>query len=108
MKSFEIIWNHFIKYINNPVLIYVKIIFQILKLIKSAGVIFDRYNGPESQLVDYQFRIRKFESYIAVNYNVIVAIVDGRGTSANGEKFEKAVYKQLGKLETIDQIELAK
>jgi dipeptidyl-peptidase-4 len=65
------------------------------------------YNGPDSQMVDYQFRIRKYESYLSVNFNVIIAIMDGRGTTANGEKFKKAVYKQLGKLEATDQVLLA-
>lgn len=58
-------------------------------------------------MVDFQFRIRKFESYLCVNYGIIVAVVDGRGTDANGDKFLKSVYKQLGKLESQDQISLA-
>jgi len=65
------------------------------------------YNGPTTQQVDFQFRIRKFESYLSVNYNIIVAVIDGRGTDANGDRYMKAVYKQLGKLESQDQITLA-
>lgn len=66
------------------------------------------YNGPSSQTVDYQFRIRKFESYLCINYGIVIAILDGRGTDGQGDKFLKAVSKKLGQLETNDQIELAK
>ena len=45
------------------------------------------YNGPTTQQVDFQFRIRKFESYLSVNYNIIVAVIDVRGTDANGDKY---------------------
>ena len=38
----------------------------------------------------------------------IVASVDNRGTGARGEEFKKMTYLQLGKYETMDQIEAAK
>ena len=38
----------------------------------------------------------------------IVACIDGRGTGGRGAEFKKATYKNLGKLETQDQIEGAK
>lgn len=38
----------------------------------------------------------------------IVVSVDNRGTGARGKEFKNATYKQLGKLETLDQIEAAK
>jgi dipeptidyl-peptidase-4 len=38
----------------------------------------------------------------------IVACVDPRGTGARGEEFKKMTYLQLGKYETMDQIEAAK
>ncbi|OQA06484.1 MAG: Prolyl tripeptidyl peptidase precursor [Bacteroidetes bacterium ADurb.Bin397] len=44
---------------------------------------------------------------LAQNGYIIVS-VDNRGTGARGEAFNKCIYKQLGKLETIDQIEVAK
>lgn len=65
------------------------------------------YGGPNSQVVDYQFNVRKFEAYMATNFDVIVAMVNGRGSSASGEKFMKSVYKKLGKLEMHDQLKLA-
>ena len=66
------------------------------------------YNGPASQMVDFQFRVRKFEAYLSINYGIIIAVIDGRGTDGNGDKFLKAVNKKLGKLETLDQLSLAK
>lgn len=65
------------------------------------------YGGPNSQVVDYQFNVRKFEAYMVTNFDVIVAMVNGRGSSANGEKYMKSVYKKLGKLEMHDQLKLA-
>lgn len=65
------------------------------------------YNGPSSQTVDHQFRIRKFETYLCVNFGIVIALIDGRGTDGNGDKFLKAVSKRLGKLETHDQVTLA-
>ena len=38
----------------------------------------------------------------------VVACVDNRGTGGRGEAFKKMTYLQLGKYETIDQIEAAK
>jgi dipeptidyl aminopeptidase/acylaminoacyl peptidase len=58
-------------------------------------------------MVDHQFRIRKFETYLCVNFGIVIALLDGRGTDGNGDKFLKAVSKRLGKLETHDQIALA-
>jgi dipeptidyl-peptidase-4 len=37
----------------------------------------------------------------------LVVCVDNRGTGARGEEFKKMTYGQLGKYETIDQIEAA-
>lgn len=66
------------------------------------------YNGPASQTVDFQFRIRKFETFLCINFGVIVVVMDGRGTDANGDKYLKAVSKRLGEVESEDQITLAK
>ena len=38
----------------------------------------------------------------------IVVSIDNRGTGGRGAEFKKCTYKELGKLETIDQIEGAK
>ncbi len=66
------------------------------------------YGGPESQNVknDFSYRIPWFQYLAQQGY--IVVCVDNRGTDARGEEFRKSTYMQLGKLETIDQIEAAK
>ncbi len=43
-----------------------------------------------------------------VSQGYIVVSVDNRGTEGNGAEFRKSIYKQLGKYETEDQIEVAK
>ena len=67
------------------------------------------YGGPGSQTVK--------NSWLGSNYwwfqmlaqkGYIVVSVDNRGTGARGEEFKKMTYLQLGKYETIDQIESAK
>jgi dipeptidyl-peptidase-4 len=65
------------------------------------------YGGPESQNVtdSWNYRMPWFQLLIQEGY--IVACVDNRGTNGRGEAFRKATYMQLGKLETIDQVESA-
>lgn len=67
------------------------------------------YGGPGSQQV--------VNSWLGQNYwwfqmlaqqGYIVACVDNRGTGGRGEEFKKMTYQELGKYETIDQIEAAK
>jgi dipeptidyl aminopeptidase/acylaminoacyl peptidase len=43
---------------------------------------------------------------MAVNFGLIVAVMDGRGTDSNGDKFLKAVSKKLGEIELQDQFAL--
>lgn len=66
------------------------------------------YGGPGSQTVLNSWGYRDaWYQYFAQN-DVIVVSVDNRGTGARGEEFKKMTYLQLGKYETIDQIEAAK
>lgn len=67
------------------------------------------YGGPNSQTVKNEWLGPNFFWFqmLAQNGYIIVS-VDNRGTGARGEAFNKCIYKQLGKLETIDQIEVAK
>ncbi len=67
------------------------------------------YGGPGSQQV--------LDSWGGANYmwyqmltqkGYIVVCVDNRGTGARGAEFKKMTYMNLGKYETIDQIESAK
>ncbi len=65
------------------------------------------YGGPESQnVVDrWNYRAPWFQMLVQEGY--IVACVDNRGTNGRGEEFRKSTYMQMGKLETIDQLEAA-
>ena len=66
------------------------------------------YGGPGSNTVndmwdrDYMW----YQMLCAKGY--IIVSVDNRGTGGRGKKFRDCTYKQLGKLETEDQIEAAK
>ncbi len=66
------------------------------------------YGGPNSQQVlnAWDGRLAWFQYLAQQGY--IVACIDNRGTGARGEYFKKCIYKQLGKLETMDQINAAK
>lgn len=61
-----------------------------------------QYNGPESQEVVNRWRMDGI--YYFVDQGYIVACVDGRGTGFKSRKWSDAVYRQLGKYETIDQV----
>ncbi|NTW32546.1 MAG: S9 family peptidase [Bacteroidetes bacterium] len=67
------------------------------------------YGGPGIQTVTNEwgyFDFVWFEMLAQKGY--IIVSVDNRGTGGKGETFKKCTYGQLGKLETIDQIEAAK
>lgn len=65
-----------------------------------------QYNGPESQEVLNRWKMDGI--YYFADQGYIVACVDGRGTGCKNRKWSDAVYKQLGKYETTDQITAAK
>ncbi|MFP4621906.1 MAG: S9 family peptidase, partial [Bacteroidales bacterium] len=67
------------------------------------------YGGPGSQTVTDRWggsRMAWFQMLAQRGY--VIAVVDNRGTGGRGEKFKKMTYGQLGKYETIDQIEAAR
>lgn len=67
------------------------------------------YGGPGSQqVVDRWNEFNYWWFQMLAQKGYIVACVDNRGTGARGEAFKKMTYLQLGKYETIDQIEAAK
>ena len=65
------------------------------------------YGGPGSQEVTDRWggRIAWFQMLAQRGY--VIAVVDNRGTGARGQHFKKMTYGQLGKYETVDQIEAA-
>jgi dipeptidyl-peptidase-4 len=65
------------------------------------------YGGPNSQTVEDQWSYMDTWYQIIAQKGYIVVSVDNRGTGFRGEEFRKCTYKQLGKLETADQIEAA-
>ncbi len=67
------------------------------------------YGGPGSQQALDQWKGANYWWFqMLVQQGYVVACVDNRGTGARGEAFKKSTYLQLGKLETIDQINAAK
>jgi dipeptidyl-peptidase-4 len=67
------------------------------------------YGGPGSQQVTDNWGGDRFAWFqMLVQQGFIVACVDNRGTGARGEAFKKMTYLQMGKYETMDQIEAAK
>ena len=69
-------------------------------------VLMSQYSGPNSQEVQDKYGVN-WEQYLASN-GYLVVCVDGRGTGARGEAFQKSTYMQLGRLESNDQIETAR
>lgn len=76
---------------------------------KKYPVLMHVYGGPGHQTVTNQFQgFNYFWHQMLANQGYIIVSVDNRGTGGRGEEFRKSTYAQLGKLETIDQIESAK
>jgi len=76
---------------------------------KKYPVFMTQYSGPGSQQVTDSWKGNNYWWYQQIaQHDYIVACVDPRGTGGRGEEFKKMTYLQLGKYETIDQIEAAK
>jgi len=75
---------------------------------KQYPVLFTIYGGPGSQTVQNRWGYRDPWYQYFAQHGIIVVSVDNRGTGFKGEEFRKVTYQQLGKYETIDQIEAAK
>lgn len=74
---------------------------------KKFPLLIFQYGGPGSQRVTDSW-IRNYAWHqMLVQKGYIIAYIDNRGTGGRGEDFKKITYGQLGKYETIDQIEAA-
>lgn len=75
---------------------------------KKYPVLMTVYGGPGSQeVLDKWDYYQVWHQHLA-SKGYIVACVDNRGTGARGAEFKKVTYRNLGNIETIDQIEAAK
>ena len=73
---------------------------------KQYPVLMFIYGGPGSQQVlnSWGWTNYFWHQHLA-QQGYIVACIDNRGTGGRGAEFKKMTYQQLGKYETIDQIE---
>ncbi|WP_139955742.1 S9 family peptidase [Flavicella sediminum] len=76
---------------------------------KKYPLVLFQYSGPGSQEVHNSWNsYNDYWHQILAQKGYIIACIDGRGTGFKGNDFKKITYKDLGKFETIDQIEAAK
>jgi len=75
---------------------------------KRYPVLFTIYGGPGSQTVANRWGAASAWNQLMAQHGIIVVSVDNRGTGARGQEFKKCTYLELGKFETLDQIEAAK
>tara|TARA_B110000008_G_scaffold88164_1_gene90211 strand:+ start:750 stop:2912 length:2163 start_codon:yes stop_codon:yes gene_type:complete len=77
--------------------------------LKRYPLLLFQYSGPGSQQVTNRWgNNRDLWHKMLTQKGYIIACVDGRGTGFKGEHFKKMTYMKLGKLETQDQISVAK
>lgn len=75
---------------------------------KKYPVFMTVYGGPGHNTVENMWEGKTMLwHHMLAQKGYIVVSVDNRGTQYRGEAFKKATYKQLGKLETEDQISTA-
>jgi dipeptidyl-peptidase-4 len=79
---------------------------------KKYPVLMFCYGGPASQTVKNAWGHGRPFNYMwyqmLAQQGYVIVSVDNRGTGARGSEFLKSTYADLGRLETIDQIEAAK
>ncbi len=75
---------------------------------KKYPVFMTVYGGPGRQTVMDRWEYTAIWHQHIANLGYIVVSVDNRGTDGKGSEFRRSTYGQMGKLETIDQIEAAK
>lgn len=68
-------------------------------------LVMTQYSGPGSQSVLNKWEMDWMNYFVSKGF--VVACVDGRGTGGRGMEWMQCVYMNLGKYETIDQINAA-
>ena len=74
---------------------------------KKYPLLLNIYGGPGAQSVYNSFATNSWEQYLAQEGYIIVS-VNNRGSGGYGNRFEKQVYRQLGKWESLDFVETAR
>jgi len=74
---------------------------------KKYPVLMFVYGGPGSQNVLNRWNSNMWHHYLT-QHGYIVVCVDNRGTGGRGREFQHCTYKNLGKIESTDQIASAK
>jgi len=74
---------------------------------KKYPLLIDVYGGPGSQKVDYRWSVGWCE-YLATTRNFVYASIDGRGTGFQSDEYKFLIYRNMGTLEMVDQIEVAR
>ncbi|HXB40994.1 MAG TPA: S9 family peptidase [Bacteroidia bacterium] len=76
---------------------------------KKYPVFMFAYGGPGANEVNNQWELFDMPWHSVIcGQGYVVACVDNRGTMGRGREFKHSTYLQLGKLECMDQIEVAK
>jgi dipeptidyl-peptidase 4 len=75
---------------------------------KKYPVLMYVYGGPGAQTVNNSWDHNLAWWQMLAQKGYIIVSVDNRGTGARGKNFRQITYGELGKYETIDQIEAAK
>jgi len=72
-------------------------------------VVLNIYGGPDFQLVTNTFKGGKYvRNYLLSSLGYVVISIDSRGSANRGKAFESHIYKRLGQVELVDQLEVLK
>jgi dipeptidyl-peptidase-4 len=110
MKESDFVEKEFFSFMNpeGDTLYGYQILPPKFKKDKKYPVLVYVYGGPEAQMVLDQWDNRMAWFQLLAQKGYIVVCADNRGTDGRGAEFKKCTYLQLGKLETDDQIALAR
>lgn len=61
------------------------------------------FGSPGTQKVQERFRV-DWHTYLASTMGIVVAFIDGRGSSCRGNTIKFEIYKKFGQKEIEDQV----